>query len=232
MSILSSFLKQKPLVDTVTKINAKALDDHGQPINRSFNYRRIEDRQIDELIGMCKMAIGDGHVDAGEAKALLSWLEKNREASDRWPANVLHNRISNILADGKIDPEEEGELIDLLLQVTGQPIDKTLAQMSSTLPLCRPFPDIEFSERNFCLTGKFFYGPRKNCEIAIEELGGQSVSSPSSKTDYLVIGMIGSTDWIHSTHGRKIEAAIELRNSGKKIRIVSEEHWTKFLNVN
>lgn len=231
METIFSFLKQKsPSTAKVKK--ASALDDHGQPVNRRLNYRKIEDRQIDELIGMCKMAIGDGHVDMAEVKALLSWLENNQEASDRWPANVLHDRIANILEDGIVDQEEEGELIDLLMQVTGQPIDKTLAQMSSTLPLCRPFPEIAFADRNFCLTGKFFYGPRKHCEKAIEELGGHSASSPSGKTDYLVIGMIGSTDWIHSTHGRKIEAAVELRETGKKIRIVSEEHWTKYLNDN
>lgn len=228
MTTIFSFLKQKP-PKARGETKASALDDHGQPVNRRFNYRKIEDRQIDELIGMCKMAIGDGHIDAGEAKALLSWLENNREASDRWPANVLHNRIANILEDGIIDQDEEGELIDLLMQVTGQPVDKALAQMSSTLPLCKPFPEVTFADHNFCLTGKFFYGPRKHCEKAIEELGGQLASSPSGKTDYLVIGMIGSSDWIHSTHGRKIEAAVGLRESGKKIRIVSEEHWTKCL---
>ncbi|MGQ0527082.1 MAG: hypothetical protein ACT4OY_03495 [Alphaproteobacteria bacterium] len=74
MAIISSFLKQNPS-KARSEVKANALDDHGQPVNRRFNYRKIEDRQIDELIGMCKMAIGDGHVDAGEAKALLSWLD-------------------------------------------------------------------------------------------------------------------------------------------------------------
>lgn len=205
------------------------LDDDGQPVNRRLSWRRLEDRQIDELIGMCKMAIGDGHVDGSEAKILMAWLEQNRESADRWPANVLHNRLSDILADGKIDREEEGELIDLLMQVTGQPIEKTLTQMSSILPLCNPMPTVEFEGRSFCFTGKFFYGPRKKCEAEVENRGGSLSSAPSGKTDFLVIGMIGSSDWIHSTHGRKIEAAVELRESGKEIGIISEEHWTKSL---
>ena len=223
MAFLSKVLSEKP--DFIES----ALDDSGQPVNRRFNWRRLEDRKIDELIGMCKMAIGDGHVDASEAKILMNWLEQNRESADRWPANVLHNRLSEILADGKIGREEEGELIDLLMQVTGQPIEKTMNQMSSTLPLCNPRPVVEFSDRSFCFTGKFFYGPRKKCEAEVESRGGSLSGSPSGKTDFLVIGMIGSSDWIHSTHGRKIEAAVELRDAGKGISIISEEHWTKSL---
>ncbi len=40
-----------------------------------------------------------------------------------------------------------------------------------------------------------------------------------------VIGAIGSRDWIHSTHGRKIERAVELREQGTGIYILSEEYW-------
>lgn len=227
MALISRILSDNPDFIVETKPAKKiAIDADGQPVNRRINWRRLEDRQIDELIGMCKMAIGDGHVDLGEAKALMNWLQQNREAADRWPANVMNNRLAEILADGKIDREEEGELIDLLMQVTGQPIEKTLTQMSATLPLCNPMPEVEFEGQSFCFTGKFFFGPRKKCEAMVEERGGLLSSSPSGKTDFLVIGMIGSSDWIHSTHGRKIEAAVELREAGKGISIISEEHWT------
>lgn len=116
------------------------------------------------------------------------------------------------------------------MQVTGQPIEKTMTQMSSTLPLCNPVPRVQFQDKSFCFTGKFFFGPRKKCEAVVEERGGFLSGSPSGKTDFLVIGMIGSSDWIHSTHGRKIEAAVELRESGKGISIISEEHWISSFN--
>lgn len=54
---------------------------------------------------------------------------------------------------------------------------------------------------------------------------GGAIASVSKKLDYLVIGEIGSRDWIHSTHGRKIEKAVELRNGGARLAIVSERHW-------
>ena len=222
MSIISAMLKTDN-----SKPKKADLDSHAQPLNRRYNWRRIEDRQIDELIGMCKMAIGDGHVDLSEARALLNWLEQNRESADRWPANVLYSRISEIISDGVINREEEGELIDLLIQSTGQPIDKTLGQMSTSLPLCNPFPLVEYKDQSFCFTGKFFFGPRKKCEDVIVERGGSLSGAPSGKTNFLVIGVLGSSDWVHSTHGRKIESAVELREEGKGIHIISEEHWVQ-----
>lgn len=48
-------------------------------------------------------------------------------------------------------------------------------------------------------------------------------------THYLVIGDIGSAAWMHSTHGRKIEAAVELLERGTGIAIISEAHFMKSL---
>ena len=47
---------------------------------------------------------------------------------------------------------------------------------------------------------------------------------------YLVIGDIGSKDWSHSSYGRKIEKAVEYRDTKDTgISIVCESHWAKFL---
>ncbi len=45
------------------------------------------------------------------------------------------------------------------------------------------------------------------------------------ETDYLVIGTLASEAWVHTTHGRKIEAAVEMKAEGHRIIIVAEEHW-------
>ena len=46
---------------------------------------------------------------------------------------------------------------------------------------------------------------------------------------YLIIGSIGSDDWIHSSFGRKIEKALQFKKQGKNIIIISEDHWTKYI---
>lgn len=203
------------------------IDDHGQPLNRYLSAKRLNDRIIDQLIGMCKMTISDGIVTAQEAQYLAQWLETNKSITSVWPANILTERIREMLADNVIDEEERKELFEILSSTTGgsQPVN-----MSTTLPLDKQEPEIFFNDKQFCFTGKFVYGTRKQCESEVTERGGWCNSNPTQKTDYLVIGLIGSTDWIHSTHGRKIEYAVELKNKDFPIAIVSEEHWTKYLD--
>ena len=202
-----------------------------QPANRAFNAARLTDRAVDELIGLCRGVLADGVVTDGEGRFLLQWMESNRDAANQWPANVLYRRLREMLVDQVLDVEEQSELIDLLSDITGGvlPVDRRIASLSSALPLCRPPPEIVFPERRFCLTGKFVYGSRKQCEAIVSERGGLAESSPTQSTSFLVIGSIGSTDWIHSTHGRKIEKAVKLREEGFSVRIVAEEHWVTFL---
>ena len=195
-----------------------------------YNGARLNDRKIDELIGLCKGIIADGAIAEAEAEFLQQWLLNNKEVKDHWPANVIYSRIARMLLDNKMDDEEERELLVTLLDVTGGPtIQKNINSMSSTLPLCNPAPTVIFENRLFCMTGKFLVGTRAQVEATIESLGGMTTSNPTMKTHYLVIGSVGSADWVHSTHGRKIEEAIKYREKGKPISIISEEHWCSFL---
>jgi NAD-dependent DNA ligase len=206
-------------------------DDYGQPHNRFYNRARLADRAIDELVGLCKGVIADGVVTTEEAQFLAQWMDVNREAADHWLANILYQRISAMLADGALDPDEQRELLALLREVTssGASPGTYIANLSTSLPLTTPPPVMHFENRLFCLTGKFVYGPREQCESAILAKGGKVQPTPTYHTHYLVVGLLGSSDWIHSTHGRKIEFAIELREHGRPIVIISERHWARFL---
>lgn len=216
-------------------------DDHGQPLNRNFSAKRLTHRTIDELIGLCKGIQADGLLHDNEARFLAQWLEKSREIVDTWPANILASRIEKILEDNIIDDSEREELFSLLSEITGcrpyhELIDygtgeiiENLSHASTLLPLDRPAPIIDFSNKQFCLTGKFCYGARSKCEGEIIYRGGKTQSNVTQKTNYLVVGLLGSTDWKHSTHGLKIKAAIELKDKGHPLSIVSEEHWVRHL---
>jgi NAD-dependent DNA ligase len=102
------------------------------------------------------------------------------------------------------------------------------ASMSTELPFTKPPPTIDFVDRAFCFTGKFFSGTRSWCEEQVASRGAHCCAI-TRDLDYLVIGEIGSRDWIHSTHGRKIEKAIEDNGRGCCIGIVSEQYWHGFL---
>lgn len=87
---------------------------------------------------------------------------------------------------------------------------------------------IRFENMRFCLTGTFMFGRRRDCEAAIAAKGGEA--GPLRRdTNYLVIGEYATDAWIHSTYGRKIEKAVEMRANNLPIAIVSEAHWRQYL---
>ncbi len=205
------------------------LNGDGQPVNRYLARARIADRQIDELIGICKGVLADGLVFKEEVDFLLRWMESNRGVAEQWPVNVLYSRLLQAVQDGVIDSDEEREIIDMLLSVTGGVPDPAQSDdPSAALPLDDPQPVIEFDQRLFCVTGKFVSGTREEVVACITDLGGLFKSSVQKKTDYLVIGELASRDWIHAPYGRKIEKAIEIKQSGGGVMIVSERHFLSY----
>lgn len=214
-------------------VKRSLLDSDAQPINRRFNAARLSDRAIDELVGLCRGVSIDSRITEQEARLLLDWIDCNREHASHWPADVVYLRLREMLADGVLDEQEQAELLELMRDVTGGglPIEERVASYTASLPLNAPAPPISFAERAFCMTGKFVFGSRKACHAAVEGLGGVVHAAPTATTHYLVVGAIGSCDWIHSTHGRKIETAVRMRANGRRLAIVSEEHWTRHLGT-
>jgi len=135
-----------------------------------------------------------------------------------------------MLSDGVLDQNEEGELLKLFLEVTGGDAARLNAHSLSTgLPISQPIPEVTIPGKTLCLTGKFVFGSRDKCRAEIEKRGGQFVETITVELDYLVIGVVGSRDWIHASFGRKIERAVEYREKGYPLAIVAEEHFLKSL---
>lgn len=208
------------------------LDADGQPRPGVNRYLR-QDRSINELIGLARGVMADGALTVPEVDQLVRWLDANQDACAYFPANVLAQRLERILADRIIDGDEIAELEDVLRELMGESNGHVIGRnMATTLPLDTPPPAIEFPGRTFCLTGKFAFGPRKVCEAAVVQRGARAIGSVTRAVDYLVIGTVGSRDWIHSSFGRKIEEAVALRDAGRYatgIRIVGEDHWADWL---
>jgi hypothetical protein len=97
--------------------------------------------------------------------------------------------------------------------------------------LDEPAPNVVFEGRSFCFTGIFIFGDgdRNQCEAAIRARGGFCYERPNRNLNYLVVGSFAEPAWAHQTYGRKIENALELKLAGANCKIISEEHWTRFL---
>jgi len=191
---------------------------------------RVQERLIDELIGICRGVIADGRVDENEAIFIGQWIENHRDLATRWPVNVLYARLTEMLKDGILSTEEEQDLLTTLKDITGENNIVEGGVQATRLPLDRPEPEVTFVDKTFCLTGRFVFGSGIECEETIFELGGSVVEQPGKETDYLVIGELSSPDWAHTTFGRSIEKAVELREAGHPIAIISEERWVDSLS--
>lgn len=193
----------------------------------AFRNEAVTDRQIDELIGIIKGVLADGMVSQGEVEFLISWMETNRRAANLWPAKALYPRLLAVMADGRLDLEEESEILELLTKTVGGNTapQNGIASDSTRLPLTEPARPIQFAGQVFCFTGAFNSGKRTWCEQQIMDRGRIASGTITKKLNYLVIGDIGNENWLHSTHGRKIEKAIEYNAAGGNILIVGEEHW-------
>lgn len=196
-------------------------DCDGQPVGFFRGEGNVE-KTVDELIGLAKGLLADNILSPEEVQFLITWMQANQHIASTWPASVLFDRVKRALEDGIIDDEERKELFDILKQLTG---DQLIENCSTPLPLDNPQPNINFEDSVFCVTGKFAFGPRSEIEKLIEERGGELNNSITKKVNYLVIGTFSSRDWIHSSYGRKIEKAVEYRDNGDDIAIISEDHF-------
>ncbi len=202
--------------------------DPERNVPRAVCAQRIADRGVDEMIGLCRGMIADGRVEQSEAEYILRWLEANKEAASRWPCNLLAARAQEYLADGHLDNEEAQDLLETMRQITGDNLQvQTHANFSIQADLMAT--KVLFDGSAFCFTGKFAFGSRRECEEETERLGGIIKDNLTKKVDYLVLGCFGSDAWIHSSFGRKIEKAQELRQQGADILIVEEQTWAEQL---
>lgn len=192
----------------------------------------IKDRNIDELLGIAKGFLADDVIVQKEVEYMIDWIETHfsTEDIDTYPLNTIYDRLKVVMDDGKLTSTEAEDIKTLLTMFTGgKLISEQVDEMSSSLPLCTPAPALDFTDKTFCFTGAFTIGTRTQCESIIKSLGGKASKNVTKKVDYLVIGIIGSGAWIHSSYGRKIEQAVKYREAGDDVAIVSEEHFIKFL---
>jgi len=195
--------------------------------------QRRGDRLVDELIGLCRGVLADGHVCKAEAQFLADWLSRNAAVAHVYPFNKLIERLRDALADGVLDEEEEAALLHALVGLVGGEAageyGSQSASRSSDLPINAPPPTPINYLAQFVVTGTFAFGPRVRVIEEITKRGGTVNTAVSKKVSYLIVGDIGSRDWIHSSYGRKIEKAVQFRDEGCPIALVSEGHWASHL---
>jgi len=200
-----------------------------EQLHNIYGQDRITSRQIDELVGLARGIAADEKINQAEVEFLQKWLAANMAISDQPLIRKLYDRVNDVLADGIANEDECRDLLDTLNRFSNRDFELGEVLKSSSLPLCDPAPILAFTGYRYCFTGTFNFGGRKDCELAIEVRGG-AAGSLTQKTNVLVIGMYATESWKHSSFGNKILKAVDMREEGAPISIVSEDHWVKYLH--
>ena len=214
----------------------KTLDffDMGAPMYQR-DRKRLEDRQMDTLVGISKGIIADGVVNQQEAEFLLNWLETS---GDKLIENPLVDRLFDLLCDalddGFLDSSEAaGVLTELKAFAGGVQTEGEDAKPLEAFDA--PPPSVSFDGKQFLFTGDFVIGGpdrrenRKRCEADVESMGGVNAKSVTRKLDYLVVGTERASAWKHETYGGKIEKAVNAREKRGQPAIISEQHFVQAL---
>ena len=191
---------------------------------------RLLKRSCESLLGVCAGIMADGDLNDQEIKYLDTWLSDNQSLASTWPGEIVYARINTILADNKITEDEREHLKQTLSDLIGFTLQETGAAFGASIN--HPINEVDLIRiRNniFCFTGNFLYGTRNACERAITERGGNAIPRIKKDLNYLVIGTMVSNDWVHTSHGRKIENALEFKKDNCPIYIVSEKQWVESL---
>ncbi|XVH59345.1 BRCT domain-containing protein [Providencia hangzhouensis] len=189
-----------------------------------------KESDINLLNGLCKGIVADKDLSIDEINYLDWWLTQNGMLKRNYPGKHLYQLVKTIKEDGAIDQNESDLLYKALVDFSGTDLNTGIVDgLSCQLP-CDDIDSLDLYGASFCLTGNFVLGKRSIVSKMIEDAGGSVTDRVTQSTDYLVIGGLSSRDWRYSTHGRKIEKAIDDRDSGKSsVKITTEDILMKYL---
>lgn len=185
---------------------------------------------LQRLHALLGAILADGVVTETELQGLSSWLADHEHLKTCWPYDEVDSLVVSVMADKKIDAEEQtalrrffSEFISFLDNTTI--VSPVIAEQGGVTGLCSVCPDITFEGARFCFTGASSRYKRTEIAEIVQKLGGEMASDVSAKVDYLVIGAEGNPCWAYACYGRKVEKAVKLRKEGKRIQIVHEHDF-------
>lgn len=171
-----------------------------------------ETMQLKTLQSILENIIEDNVVTEDEVNALVDWMELNISLKGNYPFDRVFDLLEKVLEDGVVDDEELKMLLDKFTDYTS-PTKSTCSSVG------------ELTNKHFVLTGEFSYGPKSDVSEYIVSNGGVVDDTVKKCTQYVVIGSLGSQAWKNGVYGSKIKKAMELKDKGLDIELISEDDF-------
>lgn len=192
-----------------------------------INYPELSDYKLNDICNYFNMDLKNHHCcddDSCAAAQLMIKLSNNEEAIVYGHTKYTNqnNYDNDYNSDDYIEKEyPESKYNKMFEDPVYEEAHTTYDNMES----------IQFEDSKFVITGDFEKYSRSDIQNIIESRGGTCSSSVSSKTDYLIVAyqnlkVIKNSEDVKST---KLIKAEELRTSGCKIKIISDENFIEII---
>jgi DNA polymerase III subunit epsilon len=169
---------------------------------------------LDELIGILEQINSDGSITEAEVELVNKWVACHTNLKGNYPFDDVFSFLEKILEDNQttsIELQQMCEFINKIIDPLGN---------KNTCDCGKPVEG-----KNICLSGEFKYGSRDKLTEFLSEKGAFIQKNITRKTDILVVGSLGSNEWVTNNYGTKVKKALELQKIGIPIEIVKEENF-------
>ena len=152
------------------------------------------------LNGIIDGITADNAINDDEVRSLQLWLYNHQSLEGNYPYDRIFETVNSILEDGIITDDEKKELTNVFKEFF-HPLENAKKIL------------VEFSNKNFVLSGNFNYGSKADVEKYIINKGGIIQKGVTKKTDYVVVGGLGSDNYSQGSYGTKVKKALELNKT-------------------
>lgn len=213
-------------------ITSEELDELYSLADDIISFKETElagtESKVNEFVGLLSGNAADNSLNDPEILKILEWLQNNEALQNEWPVNVIAEQLHLALEDNIITQEEREHLLEVMKQITGIRFEEDgIAYGMATEFFGDDIANLDHESSAFCFTGTFVTGTREIVQNTAKNKGAIIKKNVTQDLDYLVIGTLASRDWRFSSHGRKIEKALSLKESGHPITIITERTWLK-----
>ncbi|WP_051563143.1 exonuclease domain-containing protein [Butyrivibrio sp. LB2008] len=178
-----------------------------------------ESLAINILRKIMNKIVEDKEISNAEFYELQTWIKENSNLKGNYPFNEISNELEKILSDGVIE-ELELKSLEVLINEWLDPVKNS-----------KHIPITTILNKHFVITGDFEMGDKEVVIKFIESKGGIVDDRVVKKTEYVIVGALGSRLWVAGNYGTKIKKALEYKGKGIDIQIVREKDFIKEANA-
>ena len=189
---------------------------------------------VQELQGILHGIIADSKINDDEVLGLEKWLNENDYLKGTYPFSEIDSLLTAVLSDRVISLDEKEMLLAFFssfidLRKSSEIDPSMFIELRSKYKIsgiCASCPDVIIPDHWFCFTGISSRTNRKEISEIVIGRGGYFKDIITDKIQFLVVGNEGNPCWAFASYGRKVEAAMKMRQNGHPIQIINEvDFW-------